>query len=237
MDLAASLAEATQRRPEIALLQIESRQVRLDRNLAENQLLPTFDVMADALQDVGTPTSRSDDKGEFELIFGLQGELPIQRRKALGKIQSTSAKMAQINQKLRLQRDKIGIELQTAFNALQIAAEVVRQAEIALLASFETLEIYRFAFTRGKTDLIYLNFLESKANEAEIKVIDAQRNWFMALAELQIALGLDPLEQALNVEALPPSNRLGPGNLPPPLNTLPDDFDADWEKRQGNQNN
>ncbi len=31
---------------------------------------------------------RKDDKGEFQLVVGLQGEVPIQRRKARGKIQN-----------------------------------------------------------------------------------------------------------------------------------------------------
>ncbi|MGI9474936.1 MAG: hypothetical protein ACR2NZ_25620, partial [Rubripirellula sp.] len=61
---------------------------------------------------------------------------------------------------------------------------------------------------------IYLNLLESKVNESEIKLVESQRAWFTALADLQAALGIDPLDSAMSVTALPPSTRPGPGHLP-----------------------
>ena len=93
----------------------------------------------------------------------------------------------------------------------------------------ETLERYRFAFDRGKIDLIYLNLLETKANESEIKLVESQRHWFAALAQLQVALGLDPLDQAMTVSALPPSDMPGPGRLPKLQPPEPQALEKDWE--------
>ncbi len=208
------LAMALARRPEPRILQFELRQIELERKLARNDMLPRLDLVAEASQDVGEPASRANDKGEFDLIVGLLGEVPIQRRKARGKLQSTTAKIAQVNEKLRLQQNKIGTELQIAYNTLLLTSRIVDQAEISLKAAFETLDRYRFAFERGKIDLIYLNLLETKANETEIKLVEAQRGWFAALAKMQAALGLDPLDQAMLVAALPESERPGPGHLP-----------------------
>jgi outer membrane protein TolC len=220
----ADLAAAVARRPEPQLLRLEVNRLQQDQRLASNQLLPKIDLLAEGSQDVGTPTSSKNDKGQFELLVGLMGEMPIQRRKYRGKLQSTAAKIAQVNQKLRLQVDKIATELLIANNALNIAAQVVDQEQIALTASLDTLNRYRFAFTRGKTDLIYINFLETKTNENEIKLIDAQRAWFSALADMQRSLGLDPLEQAVNISNLPASTLSGPGYLPdlkaPAMETL-----------------
>ncbi|TWU33404.1 TolC family protein [Novipirellula artificiosorum] len=223
------LAAALMRRPEPQLLQLELRGVELERRVACNDLLPRVDFIAEASQDIGKAATKSDDKSEFELVIGLQGEMPIQRRKARGKIQSTTAKMVQINEKLRLQRDKIGAELMTAYNALVLAKQMVEQNEISLRAAFETLDRYRFAFDRGKIDLIYLNLLESKANETEIKLVEAQQFWFAALADMQAALGLDPLDQAMAVSALPDSTRPGPGDLPKPKNLEETQLQKDWE--------
>ncbi len=225
------LAAALRRRPEPQILQLELQSVQLDRRLAQNQTLPRIDFVTEASQDVGFRSDKSDDKGEFELIVGLASEVPIQRRKARGKIQSTSGKIVQINEKLRLVQNKIAMELQTGYNALLLSAQVVEQTELALIAALDTLERYRFAFEKGKIDLIYLNLLETKANETEIKLVEAQRNWFAALAELQIALGLDPLDQAIAVSQLPRSDRPGPGHLPkptpPPENQLQRDADSE----------
>ncbi len=222
LDFAAELAAALNRRPEPQLLQLELQQLGLEQRLACNNLLPRVDLLAEASQDMGTPASTINDKGPFELVVGLQGEVPLQRRKARGKIQSTEAKLAQVTQKLRLQSDKIGTEIRMAWNALELTSRIVDQAEAALRASVDTLDRYRFAFEKGKADLIYLNLLETKLNETEIKLIEAQRNWFIALADLQAILGLDPLDQAQAVATLPESGRPGPGNLPDPA-VMPDE--------------
>lgn len=206
-------AAALDRRPEVQLTRFELRQTELDFRLARNQLLPQLDFVAEASQDVGAPATKADDKSEFELVIGFQSEVPIQRRKAQGKIQSTSAKIAQINEKLRLVQDKIGVELRTAYNALSLSQQIVAQSEISLRAALESLDRYRFAFDKGKADLIYLNLIETKANETEIKLVASQREWFVALAQMQHALGLDPLDQAMAVSALPPSDRLTPSDV------------------------
>jgi len=214
------LAAALSRRPEIQLVQNELRQIELQRSLARNDMLPRLDFVAEASQDMGAPASASiDDKGDFELVIGFQSDVPIQRRNARGRIQSTSAKINQINEKLRITQDKIGVELQAAYNALNLSAEVIAQNELALRAAIDTVDRYRFAFERGNVDLLFLNLLEVKANETEIRLVEAQRDWFAALADMQYALGLDPLEQAITVSSLPPSERPGPGNLPRPTQT------------------
>ncbi|EMI15868.1 outer membrane efflux protein [Rhodopirellula maiorica SM1] len=228
-DFQTDLAAALSRRPEPQLLQFEMRSVQLDRRLANNELLPRFDFISEASQDMGEPATKSDDKGEFELVIGFTSEVPIQRRKARGKIQQTNSKIIQINEKLRLTQDKIANELQVAYNALQLSSQIVEQTEVSLQTALETLDRYRFAFEKGKIDLIYLNLLESKANETEIKLVDAQRNWFAALAQMQIALGLDPLDQAMVVSSLPESDMPGPGNLPKPKLPQADAMERDWQ--------
>lgn len=230
-DLQEDISAALVQRPEPRMLQIEMQQVRLDLQLACNDLLPAVDFVAEASQDVGIPASSSDDKGEFLLVVGLQGEVPIQRRKARGKIQSSNAKISQLQQKLVLQRNKIEAELRTAYNALVLSSDVVDQAEISLRAAIESLSRYRFAYNQGKIDLIYLNLLETKANETEIKLIEAQANWFIALAQMQAALGLDPLEQSVLVSELPISNRPGPGRLPEPRQLDEQRLNQDWQRR------
>lgn len=233
-DFQSDLAAALSRRPEPQILQYQIRGIQLDRQLACNEMLPRFDFIAEASQDMGEPATKSDDKGEFELVIGFTSEVPIQRRKARGKVQSTTAKIAQTNQKLRLVRDKIGVELQTAYNALTLSGQIVEQSEASLRASIDTLDRYRFAFERGKIDLIYLNLLETKANETEIKLIEAQQSWFEALAQMQIALGLDPLEQAMTVSALPPSELPTSLDLQDFESARSDDRLKDWELHEAN---
>ncbi len=230
VDFESDFAQAVAARPEMALLAFEIQRLQIDRRLACNQMMPTFDWVSEASQDAGVPASSINDKGQFELLLGFQGELPVQRRKARGKVIELDAKIAQVMQKRRLQRDKIGVELQIAQNDLRLADQILEQAIIGYKAAHDSLERYRYAFERGYADLIYLNVLETKATESEIKLIDAQRDWFAALIRIQAALGVDPLEQALNLSQLPASNRRSELDMPDGLNTVPEDFDADWQK-------
>ncbi len=203
-DFPADLAAALSRRPELRGLSLEMQQVTLDLRLAQNQMAPQLDFISGASQDMGTPASSLNDKGQFELEVGLEGEVPIQRRKAIGKIQSTRGKLAQLDQKIRLQQDKIGVELMTARNALDQAALEVVQAEAALQASLKVLEEFNVALREGQVDLIYINILETKVTEYQIKLVESRQKWFAGLAAMQAALGLDPLEQAINLLSVEP---------------------------------
>ncbi|MGN6137118.1 MAG: TolC family protein [Aureliella sp.] len=220
-DFQRDLADASLRRPELRILSLDMQQLTLDLRLAQNQLLPQLDLISEGSQDAGAPASSANDKGRFELEVGLAGQVPIQRRKARGKIMTTQAKLAQTEQKIRYQRDKIGVELQTARNALDLASESVVQAEAALRSAVTSLDRYTFAFGQGQVDMVYLNLLESKTNEYEIKLIETQLKWFSALAAMQAALGLDPVDQALAISGLPDSDAPTPRHLPPAVPRQP----------------
>ena len=228
-DLQQDLANALARRPEPRILLFEIEKVQYEQELARNNMLPAVDLVAEASQDVGTPASSSDDKAEFLVVVGLQGEVPIERRKARGKLQSTGAKLSQLRQKLRLQQNKIEAELRTAYNSLQLSSDIVGQAELSLRAALDSLSRYRFAFEKGKIDLIYLNLLETKANETEIKLIEAQGNWFTTLGQMQAALALDPLEQAIQVSELPTSGRPAVDRPRRPTRDEEENLRRDWE--------
>jgi hypothetical protein len=47
---------------------------------------------------------------------------------------------------------------------------------------------------------LFLLAQEAKATEAEIKLLDAEQEYYFALAKLQAVLGLDPLEQSLGLD-------------------------------------
>jgi outer membrane protein TolC len=183
-------------RPELQLIQLEIQSVRWDQTLARNQTLPNVDFTVQSTQDVGTPSSSINDKGDFQLEAGVVGGVPIQRRKPLGKIQSTQAKLAQLSQKSAFQANKIEVELRTARNALDIAQQNVNAAKELLKQANVTLSIFRRAFEAGETDLYFLIGQETKVNDSEVKLLEAERDFFIALASMQAALGLDPLEQS-----------------------------------------
>ncbi|MEL7266774.1 MAG: TolC family protein, partial [Planctomycetota bacterium] len=196
-----SFIAAINRRPEPQLLDLMRRDVRLERRLARNNLLPTLDFIAEASQDIGEDSSSSGDKDRFKLFFGIQSDVPIQRRKSRGKIQSTTAKIAQFEWEQRLLYDQIRQQLQTSQNRLRLTGQTVEQSRQALAAAEKSLAAYEKGYTSGadKVNLISLNLVEVKTFEIRIKLIMAQIDFYIALAQLQRELGLDPLAQAMQL--------------------------------------
>ena len=199
-DFEADFQKAVAGRPEMVLIDLDRQTLRWDLNLARNQILPNVDLVLQSVQNMGQGSSRlTNDKGQFQLEAGVAGEVPIQRRKAMGKIQSTEAKLMQISQKAEFQRNKIEIQLRTARNGLDIAEQNVVAARELLRQTNITLDIFRRSLEAGRVDLFFLLNQEIKVNDSEVKLLEAERDFYIALAAMQAALGLDPLEQAMEL--------------------------------------
>jgi len=199
-DFETAFLEAQQRRPELALINIDLQKLRWDLELARNQTLPNLDFTIQGVQNVGDPATTLNDKGDFILESGVMGGVPVQRRKARGKIDSTSAKLQQVEQKRWFMINKIEMELRVARNALDVSRDMVVRSQQLLKETRETLEYFRREFASGNQDFLFLLAQEAKATEAEIKLLDTERDYYIALAKLQAVLGLDPLEQSLTLD-------------------------------------
>jgi outer membrane protein TolC len=211
LDPQQQINEALDRRPELIDLQLQNESVMWDRRLAQNQTMARLDFFNELSQDVGPANSKNFDKQPFESEFGLSYEYPWQLRKARGKLRATAAKMQQIDQKTRLQIDKISLEVQSAIVALQRSQEVIDQLVQVVQTQAQVLELQEIQFANGRIDLIELNLQEQLVTNLKSDLIAAQKDWFVALSELSAVSGLDPLEQALRLETLPE-----PGKKPNP---------------------
>jgi len=211
LDAQQQINEAIARRPELIDLQLQNEIVMWDRRLAQNQTMARLDFFNELSQDVGPADSKNFDKQPFESEFGLSYEYPWQLRKARGKLRATAAKMLQIDQKTRLQVDKISLEVQSAIVTLQRSQEVIDQLVEVVQTQAQVLELQEIQFANGLIDLIELNLQEQLVTNLKSDLIAAQRDWFVALSQLSAVSGLDPLEQALRLETLPE-----PGKQPTP---------------------
>ena len=184
----ADIAAALQQRPELLELDFQRRQVEVALCYAKNSTLPKLDAYAEAGQDVGEPTSSKRDKSELEIEMGIQAEVPLQRREALGKIQAARGKLAQIDAKRRFTIDKIRSQVQDAVSALNNAYERIRQARENLRLTEQSLRLGRLRFEEGDIDIIDLNIYETSLADAELLLIEAEFEYFSALAEYLAAL-------------------------------------------------
>ncbi|MEZ6144610.1 MAG: TolC family protein [Planctomycetaceae bacterium] len=139
------------------------------------------------------PTSSKNDKGQFELDASIFVDVPLQRRKAQGKMQAIQAKIAQLSAKRRLTEDKIVTDVQSAYAGLVSAYEQVQQAQEAVEYAEDLARRERLNFEQGASDLLKVTLREQYAAEAAAKVVDARLLYFQTQADYRAALAQDRL--------------------------------------------
>ena len=182
---------ALQTRPELRELDLSIERVDVEIAESENDLQPNVDAILVGAQDVGAPTSSKRDKSPFELEAAVLVDVPLQRRKARGKLASLEAKRSQIAHKQRLTTDKIRTEIDIAYAALTAAYErVQRTAEAQQLAEFMA-GVEREKLAAGESNLLSVALREEQAAEAAGTEVDANLDYQLALAALRAAAGID----------------------------------------------
>eukprot|EP00913_Durusdinium_trenchii_P028449 g26677.t1 len=190
-EMQSDVNRALANRPELQILDLLTRQLEVDLAQAGNLTRPALDAVVAGSQDVGKPTSKKRDKSPFELEAGLYLTVPVQRRKARGKIQSLEAKVAQIAVKRRFTRDKITTDVQTAYAALTASYRQIIQARQALELARTMEDAERRKFAAGASDLLVVNLRESQTASAAADLVDALLQYFQARAAYRASLALD----------------------------------------------
>src|SRR5690606_34249522 len=126
--ITADIDAALTNRPELQALSILRSQAEADLEQACNERLPDIQAVLASSQDVGSAASSKNDKSEFEFEAGVFLDVPVQRRKARGKIATVEAKIAQITAKTRMTEDKIITDVKAVYAALAASFEQVMRA-------------------------------------------------------------------------------------------------------------
>lgn len=187
---------ALARRPEVVAGALELEQLRLDRGLAENALLPRLDVGLVASQDIGDAVNVPDDKEDFELGAVVTLSVPLQRRKAKGKLQQVSAKVFQLERRFQFLRDAIVADVRDARSALTQSWFRIGQARENVELANELAEAERFQLSAGESDLLRVNLREQQAAAAAAGLVETLTEYFRALAQYRAVVGL-PYEVSL----------------------------------------
>ncbi len=174
---------AWQQRPELALLDLYQRQLEVDYAEAHNEFRPAVDAVMSGSQDVGLPSSKKNDKGPFVLDASIFVDVPLQRRKARGKLQAVEGKIAQLHAKRQLTEDKIMADVQAAYAGLMAAYEQLQQTRQAMEFAEDLARRERENFEAGFSDLLKVTLREQYARESAEKVVDALQMYYQARAD------------------------------------------------------
>lgn len=183
-------AFALRHRPEVRSIQLAMERLELDGDLARNALLPTLDFDFFASQDYGEAASTPDDKGDLELTAMVTLDVPLQRRKAKGKLRELESKLVKLEREAQFVSEVIVTEIQQARTALIQSWERIAQAEENVTLANELAEAERFQLGLGQSDLLRVNLREQQAAEAAAELIKVLQEYFIALTTYRAVLGI-----------------------------------------------
>jgi outer membrane protein TolC len=103
---------------------------------------------------------------------------------------SAQAQVAQLDQQLRQARDVVRAEVQDAFSALERAYEFLLTARQRVELARLVAQAEREQFRIGRSDVLRVTLREQATFDAEVVEIGARQDYFRALAELRVAMGV-----------------------------------------------
>ena len=181
---------ALTRRPELMEFDITRNQLDVDLKQAVNLLQPSLDAVLYNSKDLG-PDESLGEKSPYLFEAGLQFSVPLQRRKAKGKITALQGKIAQWQAKRQYTSDKISVEVQVAVIALDMAYQAIKQAREAIRLNEEMQRFETIKVEQGDSDFLLLNLRETATFDARVIEVDALLRYFEAQSEYRAAVAAD----------------------------------------------
>ncbi|WLD13343.1 TolC family protein [Planctellipticum variicoloris] len=185
------IAYAVTRRPEFGDLDLQRQQLEFELSQAQNLMLPQLDAQLMTGKDVGAWSSPSGNKTPFQLDGGVTFTMPVQFRKARGKLQSLEGKLAQNTAKRQFTQDKIGVEVRSAIVAIDTAYRAIGQAREAVRLNQQMQDFEAIRFEEGASDLLRINLREQATFDARVAEVEAVQRYFTAQAEYRAAVAAD----------------------------------------------
>ncbi len=185
------IRSAMANRPELVFLNLVRTQLGVDLSQARNLYLPEVDAVLLTSKDIGGAASYKGDKTPFELEASLQVNVPLQRRKARGKIQAIEGKLQQVSVKIKFTQDKIATDVQEVYAALQAAFDRITRARESLQLARTMEEAEQRKFALGDSNLLLVNLRERATADAAKTVLQSLLDYFQAQADYRAAMALD----------------------------------------------
>jgi outer membrane protein, heavy metal efflux system len=184
---AEALQTAHTHRPEIQRLDLQSRQTQTELELQRNQRNPGVDLSVMGAQDIG---AGQDKLNREELYFGLNVDIPLQRRVATGRAQVAGANLQRLKWERHGLEDRIAAEVKDTLSALSAARQRLTLATQQQQAAQQLEDGERTRFELGESTLLFVNLREIASGDAALLAAEAASNLFKGHADYQATLGI-----------------------------------------------
>lgn len=173
-------------RPELRRLEVEKDQLMVERDLQENNTLPATNLQV----EMARPFNRDDGPSEnWEPRVLLSVDIPIQNRKARGKLNSVQSKIDAVTAQIRLIEDRIEAQIDDLRSALEASLKRIELAkqEVTVAEQLEAGEKIRFR--EGESNQLFVNMREQSTADASARFIQSLKDYYQSVATLDAALG------------------------------------------------
>ncbi len=182
-----AVARALRERPELERLAFRLDAAETDRALAENDVLPSLDLLVEANQALSQGPYK--DLDDFGFFVGGKLELPIQRRAARGRLRVAELEVERLRIEKRFLEERIVNEILDARSALENALSQLDATERNVVLARELVAAEQRAFELGRSDLLRIQLREAQLADAQILAVDARLGYERSLVDYRAALG------------------------------------------------
>ncbi len=178
-DLNGDVLEAVSDRPELRLVENEMDLAQAELRLGRNLLKPSLDVSLETARDFG---SGSITREGTDVILAMNFSIPLERTQARGRISAAQARLDQLQYKQQRINEQLVIEVQNLANDIEAARRFVAITDQEVVQAEIMQQAERRRFENGASDFFLLNLREENTADAKIRNIQAQAEYFVALA-------------------------------------------------------
>lgn len=176
--------EALKNRPEVKNLEISKMIAELQKDFAENDLLPRLDLTLRAGKQYGDGSIDN-----HVIKGGIKFELPLQRREAKGRLSQFNLELNKISYEQKSLIQKIYLQVDDSISAINLSLENLRAVvkEVQLAQKMQEGENKKFEL--GDSTLFVVNRRERSTAESKLKLIDTLYNYYLALGYYNAVTG------------------------------------------------
>lgn len=168
-----AVSDALNRRPELELLRlaIEREQRRIE--LRANDLRPRLDFNVEVRQPFGGVAEGGASRDTTDTVLGFTFSVPLQQRKAQGRLMQSRAEVEAMRQERRLAAERIELEVRNLLLDLDVSERLLTLAgqEVEQTERLRDAEVRRYE--SGASDFFLVNLREEAAADARIRYLAA----------------------------------------------------------------
>lgn len=174
-------------RPDVQTLVARVEQATTRLALAQNDLRPRLDLRGEVGKDLGREGLGGLSRTPLEAAVGVRFSVPLQNRVAKGRIAEVRAEIDALEARSRFLREQIAIEVQGINIAVHGAVRLAEAADQERALADRLAAAERRRFELGSSDFFLVNQREETANDARVRLIDANARIAATRAELAAA--------------------------------------------------